>query len=84
MKKLNFKNFLFAHGFDISATQPQESRGLTEENNQLGMISPIVYFKSPIGDILSNWGLVICFLTLRYQTHISQLSKWIYYLQLGI
>ena len=42
-------------------------KGLTEENTQLGIISPIGYFKSPIGDILSNGGLVFCSLTLRYQ-----------------
>ena len=59
-------------------------RGLTEENTQLGIISPIGYFKSPIGDILSDWGLVICSLTLRCQTHISPIPNWIYYPRLGI
>ena len=59
-------------------------RGLTEENTQLGKISPIGYFKSPIGDILSNWGLVICSLTLHYQTHISPIPNWIHYPQLCI
>ena len=50
----------------------QCNRGLTEENTQLGIISPIVYFKSLIGEIFSNWGLRICSLTLLYQTQISQ------------
>ena len=60
------------------------NRGLTEENTQLGIISPIGYFKHPIGDILSNWELVICSLTLRYQTNISPIPNWIYYPKLGI
>ena len=38
-----------------------ENRGLTEENTQLGIISPISYFKFPICDIWSNWGLGIYF-----------------------
>ena len=69
----------------------QTIRGLTEENTRLGIISPIGYFKSPIGyfkspigDILSIWGLVICSLTLRYQTHISPIPNWICYAQLRI
>ena len=41
-------------------------RGLTEENTQLVIISPIGHFKSPIGNILANWGLVIFYLTLRH------------------
>ena len=53
-------------------------RGLTEENTQLGIISLIGYFKSPIGDILANWGLVICSPTLHYQTPISPIPDWIY------
>ena len=44
----------------------QDIRGLTEENTRLGIISPIGYFKSPIWDILSNWELGICSLTLLY------------------
>ena len=60
------------------------NRGLTEENTQLGIISPIRIFKYPIGDILSNWGLVICSLNLSYQTHISPFPNWVYCLQLGI
>ena len=32
----------------------RSSRGLTEENTQLGIISPIGYLKPLIGDILSN------------------------------
>ena len=60
------------------------NRRLTEESSQLDKISSIWYFKSPIGDILSNWGLLICFLTLFYQTHIYPIPNWIYYLQLGI
>ena len=59
-------------------------RGLTEENTQLSIISPIGYFKSLIGDIFSNWGLVICSLTLRYQTNISPIPNWVYYPQLVI
>ena len=59
-------------------------RGLTEENTQLGIISPIGYFKSPIGDVFSNWGLVICSLTLRYHNHISPIPDWIFYPKLGI
>ena len=59
-------------------------RGLTEEITQLGMISPIGCFKSPIGDIVLNWGLVICCLTLSYQTHISPIPDWIYYPKSGI
>ena len=66
-------------------------RGLTEENTQLGIISPIGYFKypigylkSPIGDILNNRGLVNCSLTLHYSTHISPIPNWIYYPKLGI
>ena len=73
-------------------------RGLTEENTQMGIISPIGYFKSLIGNILSNWRLVICSLTLRYQTqNMSPIPNWIkynnwgyeipnwrYYAQLGI
>ena len=60
------------------------TRGLTEKTTQSGIISPIRCFKSPIGDILSNWVLVICSLTLRYQTHISPIPNWIHYPQLGI
>ena len=41
-------------------------RGLTEKNTRLGIISSIGYFKSPIGDILSNLGVVICSLTMGY------------------
>ena len=33
--------------------------------------------------MLPNWRLVICSLTLRYQTHISPIPNWIYYPQLG-
>ena len=35
-------------------SQVKQSRGLTEENTQLGIVSPIGYFKFPIGDILPN------------------------------
>ena len=59
-------------------------RGLTEENTQLGIISRIQYFISPIGDILSIWGLVICSLTLHYKTHISPIPNWTCYAQFGI
>ena len=31
-----------------------DNRGLTKENTKLSIISPIGYFKSPIGNILSN------------------------------
>ena len=47
------------------------NRGLTEENIQLGKIFPIGYFKSPIVDILYNWGLGICSLALPYLTQKS-------------
>ena len=60
------------------------SKGLAEENTQLGILSPIGYFKSPIGDFLSNWGLVIFSLTLRYQTHVSPIPNRKYYSRLGI
>ena len=53
----------------------KNNRELTEENTQLAIISPIEYFKSPIGDILSKLLLVICSLTLRYQTQISPIPK---------
>ena len=46
-------------------------RGLTEENIQLGITSPIGYFKWPIGDNSSNRGLGICSLTLLYLTQKS-------------
>ena len=59
-------------------------RGLAEENTQLGIIPPIGNFKSQIADILFNWGLGICSLALLYQTHISPIQNWVYYLQLGI
>ena len=56
-------------------------RGLTEENTQLVIISPLGYFKSPIGDFfLTQLGidnsLIIFSLTLRYQTHISPIPNW--------
>ena len=60
------------------------NRGLTEENIQLGLLSPIMYFKSPIGDILTKWGLGICSLTLFYLTQKSPILNWVYYCQLGI
>ena len=41
------------------------NRGLTKENTQLEIISPIWYLKYPIGNILSNWELVICSMSLR-------------------
>ena len=50
----------------------------------MGLISQIGYFKSPHFDILSNWGLVICALSLRYQTHISPIPNWLCYAQSGI
>ena len=52
------------------------TRGLKEENTQSDIISPIGYFKSPIGDILSNLLLMICSLTRHYQTHISPILHW--------
>ena len=60
------------------------NRGLTEENVQLGIISPIGYFKSPIGCIQVNWGLGICSRTMLYQTHISLIPNWLYNPQLWI
>ena len=69
---------------NTNCTHAQHIRGLTEEHTQLGIIFTIGYFKSPIGDILSNWGLVICSLTLRYQTPIFPIPNWIYYPQLEI
>ena len=44
------------------------SRDLTEKNTQLDIISPTGYFKSPIGDISTNWGLESFSLTLLYLT----------------
>ena len=61
-----------------------DNRGLPEENTLLGIISPIGHYKSPIGAILFNWGFGICSLGLLYQTHISPIPNWVYYLQLGI
>ena len=58
------------------------NRGLTEENTKLGIISPIDYFKAPIEDILSSWGLVICSLTLRYQTLLSPIPNWLSFAKL--
>ena len=54
------------------------TRGLTEGNTQLVLLYPIGDFESPIGDILSNWGLVICSMILLYQTHVSPIPNWIY------
>ena len=59
-------------------------RGLTEDNIELGKISPTGYLKTTIRDILANWALVICSPTLRYQTHISQIPNWIYFPQFWI
>ena len=58
--------------------------GLTEYNSQLGIISPIGYHKSPIGDILYNWIFVICFRTLLYLIQIVPIPNWVYYPQLVI
>ena len=52
----------------------QGKRGQTEKNTQFGKLSPIGYFKSPVGDILYNWGLVICYLNLLYLTKILNLQ----------
>ena len=46
--------------------QGHSTRGLTEENTQLGIISPIGYFISPIGYIFIQLGIGDFFLTLRY------------------
>ena len=62
----------------------KKNRGITEESTQLAMISPIGYFNSPIGDILTNWVLVNCSLTLCFQTHICPIPNWLYYPQLAI
>ena len=63
----------------------------------MGILSPIGYLKYPIGDILFNWGLVICSLTLRYWLMYPQspiryfipdwgfeVPNWGYYAKLGI
>ena len=65
------------------------SRQLTENIPNGSIIPNWIYYPqlailSPIGDILSDWGLVIRSLTLRYQTHISPILNWIYYPQLRI
>ena len=73
------------------------SRGLTEENNRMGIIFSIGHFKSPIVDILCSWGLGICSLTLLYLTQNPQFTigyiipncgfdihNWGEYTQLGI
>ena len=60
------------------------NRGLTEEKTQLGIISPIGYFKWPIRDVLANLGLGICSLTLLYLTKKSPILNWVYYNQLRI
>ena len=57
------------------------SRGLTEENTQLDIISPIWYFQSQTGDILDDGGLVICSLTLLFRTHESKIPNWLYFPQ---
>ena len=59
-------------------------RGLTEENTRLGIISPIGYFRSPIGDMLSNLELVTFSVTLRFQTQMFPIPNGIYYPKLGI
>ena len=43
----------------FSLKQNRLIRGLTEENIQLGIISPIGFFKLPIGDFLADWGFVL-------------------------
>ena len=79
------KNWIFHKLMQILCPSPVwVNRGPTEETTLLGIISLIWYFKSPIGDICSIWGLVICSLTLHYQTHISPIPNWICYAQLGI
>ena len=65
-------------------TRCNHGRGGGIENIQFLFTSPIGYFKSTTGDILANWGLVICSLTLRYQTHLSRVPNWVYYPQLVI
>ena len=61
------------------------SRGLTEENTQLGLISPIGYIKSPIGDFFPNWELGICSLTLFLpQIQKYPITNCVYHPQLGI
>ena len=42
------------------------NRGIQKENTRLGIISTIGYFKSQIGDILSDWGIGFFSLTLLY------------------
>ena len=69
-----------SNGIDVSVRYPVSIiRGLTEENTSLGIVSPIVYFKSSIGDILSDQGLVICSLILLDKTYISLIPNSIYY-----
>ena len=60
------------------------SLGLTEENTKLGILSQIGYFKSIIGDNLSNWGFGIFSLILRYQTHVSPIPNWLFYPRMEI
>ena len=57
------------------------NRGLTEENTQLGIISRIGYFKSPIGDIF-QLGMGVLFSDSALPD--SYIPNWIYYLHLGI
>ena len=61
------------------------SRGLTEENTRLCIISQIGYFQSLIENYyFSNLGLGICSLTLIYLTQKSPIPHWVYYPQLEI
>ena len=59
-------------------------RGLAEENTLIGIISPIGYFKSPIGDILYNLGLEFGSLTLLYLTQKCPIPNMVYYPQVEI
>ena len=71
-------NWTFYKFMQILCSSPvRVNWGLTEENTLMCIISLIWCFKSLIGDILSIWGLVICSVTLRYETHISPIPSWI-------
>ena len=73
------------------------NRGIQKENTRLGIISTIGYFKSQIGDILSDWGIGFFSLTLLYlkspmcilspnrdliSPNVDNMSNWGYFLLL--